>query len=112
MTIAAYKEIKNECDVLSYFADDVFSKTAVVFSTLVVDLEPGSVVKSDGSALVNSSTTGEVYVSLDYADKGSNVRVRVVGLLAVVKEASLIVADSGLQKAKELITNSGFIRIQ
>ncbi|EKN6079240.1 hypothetical protein DVQ33_15045 [Yersinia enterocolitica] len=112
MTIPTFKEIKNEGDVLGYQGDDVFSKGFHTFTTLAVDLEPGSVVKSDGSALVAAATTGDVVVSLDYAKAGSNVRIRTVGVLAVIKGGSLIVATGGLDKAKELITKSGFVRIQ
>ncbi|CNI84488.1 Uncharacterised protein [Yersinia rohdei] len=112
MTIPAFKEIKNEGDVLAYAGDDVFSKGFAVFTTLAVDLEPGSVVKADGSALVAAATTGDVVVSLDYAKAGSNVRIRTVGVLAVIKEGSLITIAGGLAKAKELITKSGFVRIQ
>ncbi|MBW5833787.1 hypothetical protein [Yersinia enterocolitica] len=112
MTIPTFKEIKNETDVIAYFGDEVFSKGFHTFTTLAVDLEPGSVVKSDGSALVAAATTGDVVVSLDYAKAGSNVRIRTVGMLAVIKEGSLITATGGLDKAKELITKSGFVRIQ
>ncbi|EKN6297548.1 hypothetical protein DVQ54_22030, partial [Yersinia enterocolitica] len=62
MTIPTFKEIKNEGDVLGYQGDDVFSKGFHTFTTLAVDLEPGSVVKSDGSALVAAATTGDVVV--------------------------------------------------
>ncbi|EKN6416830.1 hypothetical protein ACROTH_004219 [Yersinia enterocolitica] len=112
MTIPTFKEIKNEGDVLGYQGDDVFSKGFHTFTTLAVDLEPGSVVKSDGTALVAAATTGDIVVSLDYAKAGSNVRIRTVGVLAVIKEGSLIVATGGLDKAKQLITASGFVRIQ
>ncbi|WP_145525210.1 hypothetical protein [Yersinia vastinensis] len=112
MTIPAFKEIKNEGDVLAYQGDDVFSKGFHTFATLAVDLEPGSVVKADGTALVAAATTGDIVVSLDYASSGSNVRIRTVGVLAVIKESSLITATNGLDKAKELITKSGFVRIQ
>ncbi|MGP2409552.1 hypothetical protein V2A84_07980 [Yersinia sp. 2553 StPb PI] len=112
MTIPAFKEIKNEGDVLAYQGDDVFSKGFHTFSNLAVDAEPGSVIKADGSALVAAATTGDVVVSLDYAKAGSNVRIRTVGVLAVIKEGSLIVATGGLANAKQLISASGFVRIQ
>ncbi|EPV4541709.1 hypothetical protein ACV4Q0_001697 [Yersinia enterocolitica] len=112
MTIPTFKEIKNETDVIAYFGDEVFSKGFHTFTTLAVDLEPGSVIKADGTALVAAATTGDIFVSLDYAKAGSNVRIRTVGLLAVIKEGSLIVTTGGLDKAKELITKSGFVRIQ
>lgn len=112
MTIPKFTEIKNEGDVLAYQGDDVFSKSFHTFATLAVDLEPGSVVKADGSALVAAATTGEIVVSLDYAKAGSTVRIRTVGVLAVIKEGSLIVAIGGMDNAKQLITKSGFIRIQ
>lgn len=112
MTIPQFKEIKNEGDVLAYTGEDVFSKSFYTFVNLAVDLEPGSVVKADGSALVAAATTGEIVVSLDYAKAGGNVRIRSVGVLAVIKEGSLIVAAGGLDKAKQLITASGFVRIQ
>lgn len=112
MSIPQFKEVKNEGFVLAYQGDDVFSKSCRTFTTLAVDLEPGSVVKADGSALVAAATTGDVVVSLDYAKAGSNVRIRTVGVLAVIKEGSLIVATGGLDKAKQLISASGFVRIQ
>lgn len=112
MTIPTFKEIKNEGDVLAYQGDDVFSKGFHNFTTLAVDLEPGSVVKADGSALVAAATTGDIFVSLDYAKAGSNVRIRTVGVLAVIKEGSLIVSAGGLDKAKQLLQASGLVRIQ
>ncbi len=112
MSIPQFTEIKNEGGVLAYQGDNVFSKGFHTFTTLAVDLEPGSVVKADGTALVAAATTGDIVVSLDYAKAGSNVRIRIVGVLAVIKEGSLIVATGGLDKAKELITKSGFVRIQ
>ncbi|CNH42208.1 Uncharacterised protein [Yersinia enterocolitica] len=112
MTIPQFKEIKNETDVIAYFGDEVFSKSFHTFTTLAVDLEPGSVVKADGSALVAAATTGDIVVSLDYAKAGSNVRIRTVGVLAVIKEGSLIVASDGLDNAKQLLQASGFVRIQ
>ncbi|HFT5240436.1 TPA: hypothetical protein ACGTP8_001194 [Yersinia enterocolitica] len=112
MSIPQFTEIKNEGHVVAYFGDDVFSKGFHTFTTLAVDLEPGSVVKADGSALVAAATTGDIVVSLDYANAGSNVRIRTVGVLAVIKEGSLITATGGLDKALELITKSGFVRIQ
>ncbi|ATM85938.1 MULTISPECIES: hypothetical protein [Yersinia] len=112
MSIPQFTEIKNEGHVLAYQGDDVFSKGFHTFTTLAVDLEPGSVIKSDGTALVAAATTGDVKVSLDYAKAGSNVRIRTVGVLAVIKEGSLITASGGLDNAKNLLTASGFVRIQ
>lgn len=112
MTIPTFKEIINEGHVLAYQGDDVFSKGFHTFTTLAVDLEPGSVVAANGSALVAAATTGDIVVSLDYAKAGSNVRIRTVGVLAVIKEGSLIVASDGLDNAKQLLQASGFVRIQ
>ncbi|WP_210514582.1 hypothetical protein [Pantoea ananatis] len=108
-----YTSFKSDADIIVDSASDLFAIKKATIATLAVDLEPGSVVLADGSALVagNAAAGTKFFISLDYVKAGSNVTFRAVDRHVVINPDNLVIAGNNKDGVIALIINDGNIRI-
>lgn len=108
-----YTSFKSDADIIVDSASDLFAIKKATIATLAVDLEAGSVVLADGSALVagNAAAGTKFFISLDYVKAGSNVTFRAVDRHVVINPDNLVVAGDNKDGVIALIINDGNIRI-
>lgn len=100
----------SRADIVSYSADPIFSVIKFTPSAaFAADFPAGAVVNAAGQLLKSTDTVA--YILADGVKKNQTTAV-VLDKFIVVREASLSAFDaSGLTKAKELVSASGFIRL-
>lgn len=108
-----YTSPKTDADIIALCASDTFALKKAQVTNLQVDLEPGSIVFADGSALVSGSTEAgtDFLISLDYVEAGVNKTFRAVDRLVVVNPDNLVYSGANRDGVIALITADGNIRV-
>ncbi|MDU4127989.1 hypothetical protein [Pantoea sp.] len=108
-----YTSLKTDTDIIALSASDTFAIKKAQVANLAINIEPGSVILADGSALVaGSAAAGTPFlISLDYVEAGANKTFRAVDRLVVVNPDSLVYSGADRDGVIALITADGNIRV-
>lgn len=108
-----YTSFKTDADVIAFGASDTFAVKKVEVANLAIDIEPGSVILADGSALVSGSSAAgkDFLISMDYVEAGANKTFRAVDRLVVVNPDNLVYSGANRDGVIDLITADGNIRV-
>lgn len=107
-----YTSPKTDTDIIALSSSDTFAIKKVTVPNLAINIEPGSILLADGSALVSGSAAAGTpfLISLDYVQTGSNKTFRAVDRLVVINPDNLVYTGSK-DGVIDLITADGNIRV-
>lgn len=97
-------------DVVSYQADGNFDRKTIKIPTLAVEVQPGSVIKSDGTAYVSGS---DALLVLSHHRAGTDANIIVADRLVYIRPETVtaVMGETVGAAAIAALTASGSIRV-